>query len=221
MIRNTEECENVEKNVMTPIFLSPRDRKIVIFGGGKVALRKCMHFYGFRMIVVADEVLPEIEGMASEVVKRHIDPGSVEEMIVGSDIVIAATNDKKLNDSIRDIAFRAGIAVNSAHGGGDVLIPSVLRKDKYTVAVSTEGKVPAFPPYIINILDDFLDESYDLMMDLLIYLRALIKVQIPTQTERAKYLEIVLNDHNIWRDLRDGNLESAKKYALKIGGLKA
>ncbi len=206
---------------MTPIFLSPGNRKIVIFGGGKVALRKCMHFHGFNMTVIADEILPEIESIVKEVVKKRIDLNSVEEMIDGSDIVIAATNDKKLNDSIRDIAFKAGIAVNSAHGGGDVLIPSVLKKENYTIAISTEGKVPAFPPYVIDILDDFLDESYDRMMDLLIYLRALIRVQIPTQTERAKYLEIVLNDENIWHDLRDGNLESAKRYALKIGGLKA
>ena len=46
---------------MSPILLSPGDRLVTVFGGGKVALRKCRHFEGFRIRVVSPEVLPELE----------------------------------------------------------------------------------------------------------------------------------------------------------------
>ncbi|NCA73547.1 MAG: NAD(P)-dependent oxidoreductase [Gammaproteobacteria bacterium] len=34
---------------MVPVFLVPTGRKVVVFGGGAVALRKCRHFEGFRI----------------------------------------------------------------------------------------------------------------------------------------------------------------------------
>ncbi len=35
--------ENEQIVLMSPIYLSPGNRKVVVFGGGKVALRKCLH----------------------------------------------------------------------------------------------------------------------------------------------------------------------------------
>mgnify|MGYP002624358759 FL=1 len=43
---------------MSPIFLSPGKRRVTVFGGGKVALRKCRHFDGFKIRVVSIEVRP-------------------------------------------------------------------------------------------------------------------------------------------------------------------
>ena len=103
-----------------------------------------------------------------------------------------------------------GKMTNSAHGGGDVLIPSVLRRPGYTVTVSSEGRVPAFPPYVIRQLDAFLDPSYDGMVDLLVHLRSIIRDRIPTQPGRAEYLARVLDDEDIWHMLRSGDSEGAR-----------
>ena len=210
----------MEKVLMSPISLSPGNRLVVVFGGGRVALRKCRHFEGFRIRVVSPEVLPELESLAEEVVREAVDPDTAGRFMDGADIVVAATASHELNDAIRDVSMSRGIMTNSAHGGGDVLIPSTLHRDGYTVTVSSEGRVPAFPPYVIQKIDGFLDPSYDAMLALLVDLRAVIRDRIPTQPGRAEFLAGVLADEGIWALLLEGDSEGAYRAALERGGLR-
>lgn len=210
----------MEKVLMSPISLSPGNRLVVVFGGGRVALRKCRHFEGFRIRVVSPEVLPELESLAEEVVREAVDPDTAAGFMDGADIVVAATASHELNDAIRDVSMSRGIMTNSAHGGGDVLIPSTLHRDGYTVTVSSEGRVPAFPPYVIQRIDGFLDPSYDAMLALLVDLRAVIRDRIPTQPGRAEFLAGVLADEGIWALLKEGDSEGAYSAALERGGLR-
>ncbi len=199
---------------MSPLLLSPGNRLVVIFGGGGVALRKCRHFDGFRIRVVSPEVLPELEELAGEVVREAVSPETASGFMDGADIVVAATSSHELNDSIRDVSMARGIMTNSAHGGGDVLIPSTLRREGFTVTVSSEGRVPAFPPYVASKIDELLDPSYDAMLELLIDLRAYIRGRIPTQPGRAEYLAGILADEGIWKMLAAGDRDSAYEKAI-------
>ncbi len=205
---------------MSPILLSPGNRLVTVFGGGRVALRKCRHFDGFRIRVVSEEVMPELRELAEEVLIDSIDRDNVLRYIEGSDIVVAATSDHALNDMIRDTAMSRGIMTNSAHGGGDVLIPSTLHRDGWTVCVSSEGRVPAFPPYVIERIDEMLDPSYDAMLALLVDLRVVIRERIPTQPGRAEFLAGVLADEDVWDLLREGRGGEARELALARGGLR-
>ena len=210
----------MDKVLMSPIVLSPGNRLVTVFGGGNVALRKCRHFEGFRIRVVADRILPELRDLADEVVDSAVDASTAGEYMDGSDIVVAATSDHALNDSIRDLSMSKGIMTNSAHGGGDVLIPSTLKREGYTVTVSSEGRVPAFPPYVIQRIDELLDPSYDRMLELLMMLRMEIRTRIPTQPERAKFLADILADGEIWDLLRNDDIQSAFDLSMERGGLR-
>ena len=209
----------MDKVEMSPILLSPGNRLVTVFGGGRVALRKCRHFDGFRIRVVSEEVMPELRGLAEEILIDSIDRDNVLRYVEGSDIVVAATSDHALNDMIRDTAMSRGIMTNSAHGGGDVLIPSTLHRDGWTLCVSSEGRVPAFPPYVIERIDEMLDPSYDAMLALLVDLRAVIRERIPTQPARAEFLAGVLADEGVWDLLREGRGGEARALALERGGL--
>lgn len=206
----------MDTSKMSPVFISARGRTVAVFGGGPVALRKCRHFDGFRIRVIADRILPELEELADETVHVRVDSDTAAGYMDGADIVVAATDSHEVNDMIRDISLSKGILTNSAHGGGDVLIPSVLRRPSYTVTVSSEGRVPAFPPYVVRKLDEFLDPSYDSMMDLLVKLRREIRGRIPTQPGRAEYLARVLDDEGIWEHLRNGEDDEAYDAAEKM-----
>jgi siroheme synthase-like protein len=207
----------MDKIQMSPVFLSPNGRTVTVFGGGRVALRKCMHFEGFRIKVVAEDILPELRELADEAVQQRIDPSTAGQLMEGADIVVAETSDHALNDSIRDISMGKGIMTNSAHGGGDLLIPSVLKRDGYTVTVSSEGRVPAFPPYVVRMLDGFLDESYDRMLELLMRIRPEISGRIDSQPDRARFLADILEDQGIWEMLRQGRDDDAYKAAMGKG----
>ena len=202
---------------MVPVFLEPtKERKVVVFGGGMVAYRKCRQFEGFRITVVADRTVPGMEDVCDELVLEHFDPSDISPFLEGAFIAVAATDSKNLNAAIRDSARSKGVLVNSAHGGGDVLLPSSVRKKHYTVAVSSEGSVPAFPPYVAKKIDGFLGEEYDMMLSLLTDLRKDLKDRIGSQPERAEFLAEVLGDEDIWHMLREGDREGAMEKALDI-----
>ena len=197
-----------------PIFVEASKYKIMVFGGGNVALRKCRYFRGADITVMTREILPELKEIVSKVIIGEI-PDDVKDLIDPFDLVIAATDNKELNAKIRNDAAFMGISVNSAHGGGNVLIPSVLKRDKYTVAVSSQGRVPAFPPYIIDVLDNYLDERYDRMLDLMIEMREYALDNISPQHKRREFLESVINDAEIQAAVADDRMKDAKKLALK------
>ena len=197
-----------------PIFVEASKYKIIVFGGGNVALRKCRYFQGADITVMTREILPELRDIVTKVIIGDI-PDDVKDIVDPYDLVIAATDDKELNAKIRNDAAFMGISVNSAHGGGNVLIPSVLKREKYTVAVSSQGRVPAFPPYLIGEIDSFLDSKYDSMLDLMIEMRAYALENISPQHKRREFLESVIYDSDVQAAVADGRMKEAKKLALK------
>ena len=197
-----------------PIYMEASKLKVIVFGGGNVALRKCKYFQGAEITVMTREILPELREIVSEVIIGDI-PEDVRQTIDSYDMVIAATDDKELNCRIRDDALYMGINVNSAHGGGNILIPSVLKREGYTVAVSSGGRVPAFPPYMVNELDRFLDPKYDRMLDLMIDMRKYAMDNISPQHKRREFLESVINDSNVQELVAKGHMKEARRQALK------
>ncbi len=197
-----------------PIFVEASKYRIIVFGGGNVALRKCRYFQGADITVMTREILPELRDIVTKVIIGEI-PDDVKDIVDPYDLVIAATDDKELNARIRNDAAFMGISVNSAHGGGNVLIPSVLKREKYTVAVSSQGRVPAFPPYLIEEIDSFLDSKYDRMLDLMIDMRAYALENISPQHKRREFLESVIYDTDIQAAVTDDRMKEAKRLALK------
>lgn len=198
---------------MAPVLLSVKGMRIIVFGGGPVALRKCLHFQGAQITVVAPETVSGIEEY--DVIRMNADPQNAGEMMDGYDMVIAATGDKELNITICGIAKGKGILANSAHGGGTVVIPSVLRRDDYVVSVSTEGRVPAFPPYVIEELDSMLDDRFDLMYRILSETREMISGR-RTQPERSQLLKDITNDDKIRSALFSRDIECALLRAREM-----
>lgn len=204
---------------MAPVFISPGEGIITVFGGGAVALRKCLHFEGFRIRAVSERFLPELKDVAEECIETVLDEDNCERYMEGAFIVIAATGSRDLNRKISEQAKARGILVNSSHGGGDVLIPSVLRREGFTVTVSSEGKAPVFPPYVISKIDCSLGPEYDDMLRLLSRIRPEIMGIIGSQTDRAGILSRIIRNEDVWNSLRSGDRETAYELMRREAGL--
>ena len=201
---------------MIPLLVSPDGLKVLVVGGGRIALRKSMHFEGADITLISEKTISGIESTAKSVIKRRTTSAEIYGMMSGFDIIVAATDDKEMNSEIRDEALRLGLYVNSAHGGGNIVIPSVLRRKGYTVCVSTEGKLPAFPPFVIGELDEFLDEKFDIMFDVLAESRKMCAGK-GTQAERAEFLKKVTRDPEVNRLIRAGDPVSALEIVKRLG----
>jgi siroheme synthase-like protein len=199
---------------MLPLWLDLSSRKAVVFGGGPVGRRKANYLAAEAEVMVVSNDLSE--GFAPSV---QVVLGSAEEylvpMISWADLVIAATNDPEVNEAIVAEATRQGKFSNRADGLSTFLIPSVVERENYKVAVSTEGRSPGMSKFLRQELDRVLERRYDLMVALQEQLRDAAREAIPSQREREERLWKVLKDERVW-DLLETDPRMAREIALQI-----
>ncbi len=181
-----------------------------------VAYRKCAQFEGFDITVVAEKTVPGMEKVCDRIILVHFDPADIGKYLENAFIAVAATDSKTLNAAITECARNAGCLINSAHGGGDILLPSTVRKTNYTVAVSSEGSVPAFPPFVAKKIDELLGPEYDSMMDLLKILRSDLQERVSEQPKRAEFLAEILANEDIWHMISENDRNGAIALAREI-----
>jgi len=99
--------------------------------------------------IVAPEMVPEIsDGFEGEhdLRLKNYEPDDLE----GSFIVVAATDDKKLNSRIADDCRKRGIIINAVdqQPDCDFFVPAIVRRGDISIAISTEGKSPALSKWL-------------------------------------------------------------------------
>lgn len=125
--------------VFSLLSINLEKRKVVIVGGGEIALRRARFFTKSKadVIVIAPSVLTEIEEVTTSVAMESYVPFYLDDAF----IVVAATDDKQLNVKICEDGRRAGALVNnvSDRADCDVHIPATLEHNTFSVAVSSRG----------------------------------------------------------------------------------
>jgi siroheme synthase-like protein len=124
------------------VFLDLEGKRCVVVGGGKVADRKARKLLQARarVVVVSPEVEPGLASIAVETHRRPYRTGDLE----GASLAFAATDRREVNAAVAAEAKERGVPVNVADepGEGDFALPSVLRRGRLQVAVSTGGASP-------------------------------------------------------------------------------
>ena len=195
---------------LLPLFLDLGSRSVVIFGGGSVGERKARLFSEFSRVTVVSksftEGLLQMERDGSAKLIRADLAQGYREYLEDAFMVIPATSDAELNQSIEIAASKKGILVNKVDGIGDVVVPSLIRKGPIAIAIST--KSPALSKYLRQRLENELDENFEGMARLLGQIRKEIKQEVPDQMERSRIIWSILSDREIWK-LLDLSYEKA------------
>ena len=154
-----------------PIFLELQGEKVLVVGGGTVALRKIdtLLEYGARVHVIAKELKPPLNAYVDEGKIKSIGQEFEEEALRGFFLVIAATNDRRLNSKIGKIAKEMGLLVNAVDQPADCnfIVPSVLRRGDLQVAVSTSGKSPVMARKVRKDMERVLGDEYGHLLALM------------------------------------------------------
>jgi precorrin-2 dehydrogenase / sirohydrochlorin ferrochelatase len=179
-----------------PIFLEMSGRKAVVVGGGPVAQRKIETLleHGADVYVISRDLMP---GLTERVKKGDInllsdafDEGQIE----GAFIVIAATNDKALNQRISEAAKRRNILVNAVDQPEDCsfIVPSMIKRGGLMIAVSTSGKSPALAKRIREALSARFGKEYEYFLNIMARIRKqLLTEGIPEEERNRLFHELV------------------------------
>lgn len=135
------------ENVYFPMFIDISKRKIVVAGGGQVALRrvKTLLLFAENILVVSPRINEELCSLEREGRIRCRRKECQREDIEDADIVLAATDCRKVNDAVFSYCREHGILVNTADDKNkcDFYFPSVMQKDGVTIALNSGGTSPA------------------------------------------------------------------------------
>jgi len=197
---------------MIPLMVEMGDRTVIIFGGGRVGLRKAAFFYKNATVkVISRSFIPEFSGMGVECIERDIASMEDRELLSLLDeafLAVAATSEEEQNNRIGRACRAAGVLFNNARGNpGDVIIPSVIRGENYTFAISTGGSSPAVSRFV----REFFERScpdLDAMIGLQVRLRSFLKSAQPDIERRNELIRDVLYDKEIWKALEKGEEEA-------------
>jgi len=147
-----------------PVCVSLEGRRILIVGGGNVALRKIENLMDYEsdITVVSPEVHDKIEYFAERNVvkleKREYE--SPEAKNYG--LVISASDSIEVNQKVYDDCEEANILVNVVDNPPlcTFIVPAVVKRNHLTVSVSTDGKAPFLAGYLRLILEDIFPKHW-------------------------------------------------------------
>jgi len=211
-----------------PIYLELGGRRVVLIGGGKVALRKAQALLaaGARLVVVAERVDDMLEalcrGSDAEVVKSPYSKN----YLAGALLAVAATNNHQLNKQIYHDCQELEVLCNVVDVPElcDFFVPAVVKRDDLQIAISTEGQCPAYAGHIRKKLEEILTVKHGQFLTELEALRKQIIRDIPEPADRKTLLGQLVDDKSFayfiengpskWRTFADefiGNLSLAKE----------
>ena len=170
-----------------PFFVDIEGMNILIIGGGTVALRKAEKLlpYGGAITVAALELCDELRALPG--VRLVREPFN-DSMLEGADIVIAATNDRKLNRHIYDACRGRKIPVNSVDCKSECtfIFPSLVKRGVLSVGISTSGASPSAAIWLKERINALLPDNMEELIEYLDRLRPYVKERLCTEAERAK-----------------------------------
>ena len=171
-----------------PFFVDIADKKILIAGGGNVALRKAQKLlqYGADITVTAPEICAELERLDGVTLIRR---GFTDSDADGAFAVIAATDDRALNSHIYELCTRRNILVNTVDDPENCgfYFPALVREGNVTIGISTGGTAPAFAKFVREKVEDELDSFTLGIGEILAGYRPRIKEMFVTEKQRAEH----------------------------------
>jgi precorrin-2 dehydrogenase/sirohydrochlorin ferrochelatase len=168
-------------NTLYPIFIKPENIRILIVGGGNVALEKLTFLYksspqAFVTLVspmIRPETLDFIAGKEVTIIHEKYNPF----FLKGHQLVIATTDDKEVNKQVSAEARKEGILVNIADTPSlcDFYLGGVVTKGHLKIAISTQGKSPTFAKRMREWLEYIIPAEIDESLQALYALRDKLK----------------------------------------------
>jgi precorrin-2 dehydrogenase len=217
-----------------PVYLDIKNRNCLVVGGGAVAARKAetLAKCGAVVTVVSpdfNEILCNLEdGHSITLVHRPYESSDLE----GKFLVIGATNKEALNRKISADAQKRNMLCNIADVPEicNFILPSVICRGDFSIAISTSGKSPAFAKKLRKDLEKTFGEEYASFLTLMGAVRnkLLVKEHAPEAHKplfekiiNSGLLEMIKNNRtdDINRLLYEV-LGSGYDYETLVGGMK-
>jgi uroporphyrin-III C-methyltransferase / precorrin-2 dehydrogenase / sirohydrochlorin ferrochelatase len=202
-----------------PAFFDLTAQKVLIVGGGEVALRKLalLERSGAKVTLVAPEIRPEVAERAAagkiEAVLREFVPSDLD----GARLVIIATSRRAVNRWIAALSEARGIPVNVVDDreASRFIVPAIVDRDPVLVAISTGGASPVLARRLRERLEALIPQRLGNLALWLQTLRRTARRRLPSIDARRRFFEHIV-DGVAARRFVEGDTHGAEKMAQQL-----
>ena len=180
-----------------PIFIKLYEQNCLVVGGGVVATRKIKQLLiaGAKVFVVAPTIEPVLKEFNESGEIYYSQQAYTEECLEGKQLVIAATNDKRLNNQIAKQAKSKNILINVVdnYDAGTFIMPSIIDRNPVVIAVSTSGIAPVLTKLLSIRIETLIPSNYGKLVTLINRFRDSVKEKYPDTKDRRRFWESILD----------------------------
>ncbi len=179
-----------------PIFLDIKQKPCLVVGGGEVAARKVSLLLKAHadVTVVSPELQRELSDSLAEGQFTHVAREFEETDIETPVLVIAATDNRSVNQRVYELASARGIPVNVVDNPSQCsfITPSIIDRSPVQIAISTGGASPVLARMIRTKLEGCIPAAYGRLGTLVSNFREKVKARFSNTEERKRFWEKVL-----------------------------
>jgi uroporphyrin-III C-methyltransferase / precorrin-2 dehydrogenase / sirohydrochlorin ferrochelatase len=204
-----------------PVFFDLAGQKVLIVGGGEVALRKVslLERTGASITLVAPEIVPELMQRAAAGTLKLAIREFIPDDLNGARLVIVATSRRAVNRWIANLSESRNIPVNvvdDAHASR-FIVPAIIDRDPVLVAISTGGASPVLARRLRERLEALIPNKIGELASWLRTLRGSARLKLRDTDQRRRFFEAVV-DGPAARRFLDGDNPGAQRIAQQLLG---
>jgi len=196
-----------------PVFINLRQKPCLVVGGGDIALRKVNLLLKAQAKIkcISPEFCSGLIELSREnsldLIERNFESTDIDKQSV----IIAATNDDKINALVSSLAHESGIPINVVDSPdlSSFIMPSIVDRSPVMIAVSSSGKAPVLARIIRAKLETIIPTAYGNLAEIAGEYRQKVKQRFVNLKDRRKFWESVFSGV-IAEKVFAGRLEEAK-----------
>ncbi len=183
-----------------PIFMELGGRRVVVVGGGAVAVRKAEVLLGAgaRLVVVALKPSDAMTTLCTKQGAELVRDRYAKQYIGQAVLVIAATDDPKVNEQVyrdcQELEILCNVVDDPQHC--DFFVPAVVRRGDLQIAIGTEGYCPAYAGHLRQRLETMFTEEHGKFLAELENVRKQIVDQVSGVADRKTLLGRLVDDES-------------------------
>lgn len=202
-----------------PIFLELAGRRVVVIGGGAVAVRKAQALLsaGARLVIIAEHVDDLLTALCADSNAELIKSRYSKNYLSGAVLAIASTNNQQLNRRIYKDCQELEILCNVVDNPElcDFYVPAVVKRGDLQIAIGTEGYCPAYAGHLRKKLGQIFTDKHGEFLAELEALRKRIIQEVPETADRKALLGQLVDDKSFEYFIENGPAEW-RSYAEKL-----
>jgi len=176
-----------------PIFLDLKAKPVLLVGGGAVALRKARLLC--RAGALVEVVAPNVEQALEELVGEY--DGSIvignfkAADIQGKALVVAATNDEKINAEVSALCHARYVPVNVVDNPAlcSFIMPSIVDRSPLMIAISSGGQSPVLVRLLRSAIESMIPTAYGKLAEFVGNFRDTVKNKLGDERVRRHFWE--------------------------------